>query len=147
MEPNNSPNNRGQVGIDSAQVPVDHIEERRKLLGPYLAFVTAVLFAVAARFADFNNAKLICSLLAVSLPSLAAFVLLDAKVHWQGRPRSAVRGAAAMLGFVPSLTAFTLLAASFSIVAGIAFGALLIFWALAIFVVHEIGFVNKDSQI
>ena len=118
-----------------------------KILGAYIAFIIAVLFAVAARADDFNAATVICSLLVVSLPSLVALYLLDPIVDAQKRAASASRGVAVFLGFTPSLTALVMVISSFSVIAATLFAVLVIAWSVWIFVVRLIGDENPDSNI
>ena len=52
-------------------------ERRTKLAQGYIAFVAALLVAAIARSNDYPHAWIVISLLAVSQPSLVAFILLD----------------------------------------------------------------------
>ena len=62
------------------ETPTEHkeIHERgMKLAGGYLAFVAALLVAAVAKSNDYQLAWVVISLLALSLPSLVALILID----------------------------------------------------------------------
>jgi hypothetical protein len=83
------------------------------LAAGYTAFVAALLVAIFAKSGDYSRAWVVISLLAVSLPSLAAYILLILIVQ----ERSAYRGLALYLGFVPSLLGIAILIGHFSLIA------------------------------
>ena len=80
------------------------------------------------------------SLLALSLPSLTALIILDFVVRVrQKRKGSMYRGLAAALGFFPSLSGMMILIGHFSVIAAVLFGLLVAFWALMIYAVAIVG--------
>jgi hypothetical protein len=96
--------------------PREQHERQSKLVGGYTAFVAALLVATFANSKDYSHAWIVISLLAVSLPSLIAYMLLDFVVQVkQMRKRSAFRGVAAGLAFLPSLLGITSLIGHFSV--------------------------------
>lgn len=112
------------------------------MLWGYTAFVAALLLTIFSK-SDFSHARLVGSLLAVSLPSLVALPLLDYIVRVaQERKTSATRGLAYALGFFPSLLAMAIVIGHLSIIAAIAFVLLIVFWALMLF---GVAFV-KDRE-
>jgi hypothetical protein len=107
-----------------------------KLAGGYLAFVAALLVAAVAKSNDYRLAWVVISLLAVSLPSLVALILIDLVLPVrQGRPTNAMRGLAFGLGFSPSLAAIAVLVGHFSVIAAALFVLLTLYWSLTIFAV------------
>src|SRR5208283_1342203 len=97
-------------------------ERGMKLAGGYLAFVAALLVAAIAKSNDYRLAWVVISLLAVSLTSLVALILIDFVVPVrQGRPTNAMRGLACGLGFSPSLAAIAVLVGHFSVIAAALF--------------------------
>src|SRR5437660_129599 len=93
-----------------------------KLVGGYIAFVAALLVAISAKSNDYSRAWVIISLLALSLPSLVAFLSLDFIVRVnQARKASYYRGLAFFLGFLPSFLAITILIGHFSVIAAVCF--------------------------
>jgi hypothetical protein len=107
-------------------------ERGMKLAGGYLAFVAALLVAAVARSNDYRLAWLVISLLALSLPSLVALILIDFVVP-VGRPTNAMRALAFGLGFSPSLAAIAVLVGHFSVIAAALFVLLTLYWSLTIF--------------
>ena len=95
--------------------PPDQHERNTKLIGGYTAFVSALLAVMVSNRNDWPRAWLPISLLALSLPSLVAYMLLDFVVRVvQGRKASAYRGLAILLGFTPSLAGITIVVGHFS---------------------------------
>jgi hypothetical protein len=123
-------------------------ERRSRLIGGYAAFVAALLVATFAKSNDYPHSWIVISLLALSLPSLIARILLDFIVLVkQGRQKSAFRGLAAALGFLPSLAAMAILIGHFSLIAAALFLLLTLFWALAIDVVTFLGAGDPKSEV
>ena len=120
---------------------IEEAHERiSKLFGGYTAFVAALLVATFANSKEYPRAWIVISLLAVSLPSLVAYMLLDFVVRVkQIRKKSAFRGAAAGLGFFPSLLGVAALIGHFSVIASVLFVLLTLFWMLALDVVVYLG--------
>ncbi len=115
-------------------------ERLSKLMGGYIAFVAVLLVATSTKSNDYSHAWAVISLLAVSLPSLVALMLLDFVVRVkQERKISAFRGLAVALGFLPSLLGIAILIGHFSVVAGVLFVLLTMFWAFIIFAVAILG--------
>lgn len=70
-------------------------ERGMKLAGAYLTFVAALLVAAVAKSNDYRLAWVVISLLALSLPSLVALILIDFVVPVrQGKPTNAMRALA-----------------------------------------------------
>jgi predicted membrane channel-forming protein YqfA (hemolysin III family) len=102
--------------------------------GSYTAFVAALLIATIAKGNEYPRAYIVITMLASSLPSLVALVFLDHHVSVvQTRKKSAFRGLAALLGFVPSLLGIATLIGHFSLTGGVLFLLLTFFWFLCIF--------------
>lgn len=115
-------------------------ERKAKTIGGYTAFLAALLVATFARSNDYPHAWLVILLLAVSLPSLVAYVLLDFIILVkQGRKKSVFRGMAVALGFLPSLGAIACLIGHYSVMAAILFSLVTLFWVFAIDVVAFLG--------
>jgi hypothetical protein len=133
---------------DSAQLKEEY-ERRAKLFGGYTAFVAALLVATIvkvadAKGADYPHAYVVIGLLAVSLPSLVAMDFLDFIVRVrQQREKSMYRGLATGLGFGPSLLGIAGLIGHFSVIAGVLFGILVVFWCIVIDVVVFRGYEPK----
>jgi hypothetical protein len=105
------------------------------------------MLALIASSRPVARAPLIVSLLAVSLPSLVSWLLLDFVVRVkQGRKGSIVRGLAIMLGLAPSLVALVLMLGSFSWLAAVFFLVLIAWWFLALDVVTYLG-TRRNSEI
>ena len=95
-------------------------ERNAKLLGGLHCLRCAVLVATFAKSDDYPRAWVVISLLALSLPSLVACMLLDFIVRVaQTRKKSAFRGLAFGLGFGPSLLGIAILIGHFSVVASV----------------------------
>ena len=107
-------------------------ERWTRLVGGYTAFIAALLVATFAKSNDYPRSWIVISLLALSLPSLVALMLLDYTVRVvQGRRKSFFRGLAAALGFLPSLAAIAILIGHFSLIAAALFLLLTLFWSPA----------------
>jgi hypothetical protein len=118
-----------------------------KLAGGYLAFVAALLVATVAKSKEYSLAWVVISLLAVSLPSLFALILIDLFVRVkQGRPTNAMRALAFGLGFSPSLAAIAVLVAHFSVIAAALFVLLTLYWSLTIFAAAIDGTSGRKSE-
>ena len=125
----------------------EHHERRSKLFGAYTAFIAALLVAVFAKSGDYPRSWIVVSLLAGSLPSLVAGMLLDYIVLVQQRRRKSIfRGLAFGLGFVPSLIGVAVLVGHFSRVAAVLFLSLVGFWCVAIVVTAFLG-TNQKSEV
>jgi hypothetical protein len=136
-----------QPNLDPAAERSEQHERGSKLLGGYTAFVAALLVAAFAKSSDYPRSWIVISLLAVSLPSLVALNLLDFIVRVkQGRQKSASRGLAAALGFLPSLAAISILIGHFSMIAAALFLLLTLFWALALDAVTYLGSSGPKSE-
>ena len=123
-------------------------ERGMKLAGGYLAFVAALLVATVAKSNEYPLAWVVISLLAVSLPSLVALILIDLFVRVrQGRPTNAMRGLAFGLGFFPSLAAIAVLVAHFSVIAAALFVLLTLYWSLTIFAAAIDGRSDPKSEV
>jgi hypothetical protein len=119
-----------------------------KLAGGYLAFVAALLVAAVAKSNDYRLAWLVVSLLALSLPSLVALILIDFIVPVrQAKPTNAMRGLAFGLGFSPSVAALAVLVGHFSVIAAALFVLLTLYWSLTIFAVTIGGTGNPKSEV
>jgi hypothetical protein len=119
-----------------------------KLAGGYLAFVAALLVATVAKSKEYSLAWVVISLLAVSLPSLFALILIDLFVRVkQGRPTNAMRALAFGLGFSPSLAAIAVLVAHFSVMAAALFVLLTLYWSLTIFAAAIDGTSGRKSEV
>lgn len=127
--------------------PLEFYERKAKLTGAYIAFVAALLVAVAAKSSDFPEAGILIALLGLSLPSLCAYAMLDHMVVAQQRDKSATRGLAGLLGFVPSLLAVVVVIAQFSVLTAILFVVLVLFWAHALVNVAVAGRHDPRSTI
>ena len=127
----------------------NEIRERgMKLAGGYLAFAAALLVAAVAKSNEYRLAWIVISLLAVSLPSLVALILIDLFVRVrQGRPTNAMRALAFGLGFSPSLAAIALLVAQFSVIAAALFVLLTLYWSLTIFAAAIDGTSGPKSEL
>jgi UDP-N-acetylmuramyl pentapeptide phosphotransferase/UDP-N-acetylglucosamine-1-phosphate transferase len=111
-------------------------ERGMKLAGGYLAFVAALLVAAVAKSNDYRLAWVVISLLALSLPSLVALILIDFVVPVrQDKPTNTMRAFAFGLGFSPSLAAIAVLVGHFSVIAAALFVLLTLYWSLTIFAV------------
>jgi hypothetical protein len=119
-----------------------------KLFGGYIAFIAALLIATIAMGGEYTRAWVVISLLALSLPSLVALILLDfmARVR-QERPTSAMRRLAAALGFLPSLAAFVVLVGHFSMIAAVLFVILTFYWSVTIYAVATEGTTDPKSEV
>ena len=126
----------------------EHSEPRMKLFGGYIAFVAALLIATIAMGGEYLRAWVVISLLALSLPSLVALILLDfmARVR-QEMPTSAMRRLAAALGFLPSLAAFVVLVGHFSVIAAVLFVILTFYWSVTIYAVATEGTTDPKSEV
>jgi hypothetical protein len=134
--------------LDPLASPKELHDRRSRLFGGYIAFVAALLVATIAKSSDYPRSWIVISLLALSLPSLVAWTLLDFIILVrQGRRKSMFRGLAGMLGFLPSLAAVAILIGHFSVIAGLLFGLLIIFWALAIDIVTFLGAKRPNSEV
>lgn len=135
----------------STENPLSLSEEHDRVLkvfGGYTAFAAALLVAVMAVSTDLPHARVIISLLAVSLPSLVAYMLLDFKVRVaQKRKGSMFRGLALLLGFLPSLAAIIIVICHFSVIAAVLFTLLSVIWFLVIDVVTYLGFRSEHSRL
>ena len=121
-------------------------ERRLNLVAGYTAFVAALLVAVFAKSSDYPRSWIVISLLAASLPSLVARMLLDYIILVrQRRRKSLFRGLAFDLGFVPSLIGIAVLIGHFSKIAAVLFLLLVAFWSLAIDVTVFLGF-DQESE-
>jgi len=99
---------------DSSESRKEQHERVSKLFGGYTAFVAALLVATFAKSHDYPRSWIVISLLALSLPSLVAFNLLDFTIRViQGRRGSAFRGLSFALGCLPSLAAVSILIGHF----------------------------------
>lgn len=128
--------------------PDEQHERNSKLFGGYAAFVAALLVSMVAMAKDYPRAWLVIALLAVSLPSLFAHLLLDFTVRKiQRRKNSMYRGLAFAFGMFPSLAAIAILVGHFSIIAAVLFVLLILFWSLAIDVVTFVGGQDRQSDI
>jgi hypothetical protein len=128
--------------------PITEHERLLQLWGGYTAFIAALLVATMATSGDYPHAWLIISLLALSLPSLVAYMLLDFTVRVkQRRIGSMYRGLSLLLGFLPSLVGTTMVIGHFSVLAAVLFVVLTAFWALMIITVEIIGFRDPTSDI
>jgi hypothetical protein len=131
--------------------PSEHndIHERgMKLAGGYLAFVAALLVAAVAKCNEYRVAWVVVSLLALSLPSLVALILIDFVVPVrQGRPTNAMRGLAFGLGFSPSVAALAVLVGHFSVIAAALFVLLTLYWSLKIFAAAIDGTSGPKSEV
>lgn len=138
-----------QMSEQPAQA-TDPAEEHRRWMqgnGAYLAFVAALMLAVIAAPKEVSRPEVIVGLIACSLPSLVALLLLDYVVRVkQGRKLSVARGLALGLGYVPSLVAIVMTIWSFSAVAAVTFFLLIPFWFVVFFIVAYLGFRSKDSR-
>jgi hypothetical protein len=133
---------------DATPSPYEEHERHSKIWGGYTAFVAALLVATMAISPDLPRAWIVVSLLALSLPSLVAYMLLDFKVRvMQKRKGSMYRGLAALLGIVPSLVGTTMVIGHFSVIAAVLFVLLTIFWLLLIDVVTYLGFRSEHSRL
>jgi hypothetical protein len=134
--------------FNSAASRKEQHERGSKLLRGYTAFIAALLVTAFAKSGDYPRAWIIISLLALSLPSLVAIDLLDFRIRvTQGRQRSASRGLAFALGFLPSLAAIAILIGHYSVPAAILFLLLTLFWSLALDVVTYLGAKDPKSEI
>jgi len=125
----------------------DH-ERWSQVCGAYTAFVAALLIATIAKSNEYPRAYIVIALLASSLPSLVALVFLDYHVRVvQARRKSAFRGLAAGLGFLPSLLGIATLIGHFSLIGGVLFLLLTVFWSLSIFGVAVGASGDPDSTI
>lgn len=125
---------------EDLSTPREQHERLSKLAGGYIAFVAALLVATFANSKEYSRAWIVISLLAVSLPSLIAYVLLDFIVRArQMRNKSGVRSLAAGLGILPSLLGIAVLIGHFSVIAAVLFGLITLFWGVAFDVVAYLG--------
>jgi len=131
--------------MNNSAIDQKEMHERwAKLVGGYTAFVTAVLVTMFAKSNEYPSAKIVISLLALSLPSLVALTLLDFIVRVsQSRKKSMFRGLASFLGFLPSLLAVAILIGHFSVVAAVLFLLLIVFWCLMI---YTVAYVGRDQE-
>jgi hypothetical protein len=119
-----------------------------KMVGGYTAFVAAILVATFTKSETYTRAWIVISLMALSLPSLVAYMLLDRIVRvGQSRKGSMYRGLALVLGFLPSVLGMVVLIGHFSVAAAVLFGLVVAFWAVIIFVVAIVGRRNPMSDI
>jgi hypothetical protein len=134
--------------LESSNEREDIHERGMKLAGGYLAFVAALLVAAVAKSNDYRLAWVVISLLALSLPSLVALILIDFIVPVrQGRPTNAMRGLAFGLGFSPSVAALAVLVGHFSVIAAALFVLLTLYWSLTIFVAAIDGRSGPKSEV
>jgi hypothetical protein len=137
----------GEPGMSesSEDLPLGEQHDRNaKLVGGYFAFVAALLAVVFAKSNEYPLAWLVISLLAVSLPSLSALVILDFRVRVADeRKVNRYLGLAAFLGFSPSIIAIAILVGHFSVVAAILFLLLVGFWCPVILAAAGIG--HRDA--
>ena len=132
---------------DYASLKEDH-EHVAKLLNGYTAFVAALLIATIAKSDDYPRAYIVITLLASSLPSMVALLILDFHVRVnQGRKASMFRGLAVFLGFLPSLFGIAMLIGHFSLVGGVLFLVLTLFWLICVFGVAVGATGHPDSTI
>jgi len=135
---------------DSVSAPLndDVYKLRAKRVGAYIGFVVAVLVATLALSATYRRASIVIPLLALSLPSLVAFLMLDYHVIMRQKRRvSTTRGLAFGLGFIPSVTAISMLVGHFSFTAGVLFPILIVFWFLAIDRLVFLGHRSPKSDV
>ena len=134
--------------LESSNEREDIHERGMKLARGYLAFVAALLVAAVAKSNDYRLAWVVISLLALSLPSLVALILIDFIVPVrQGRPTNAMRGLAFGLGFSPSVAALAVLVGHFSVIAAALFVLLTLYWSLTIFVAAIDGRSGPKSEV
>lgn len=134
--------------LESSNEREDIHERGMKLAGGYLAFVAALLVAAVAKSNDYRLAWVVISLLALSLPSLVALILIDFIVPVrQGKPTNAMRGLAFGLGFSPSVAALAVLVGHFSVIAAALFVLLTLYWSLTIFVAAIDGRSDPKSEV
>jgi hypothetical protein len=126
--------------------PKEDHERVAKLLNGYAAFIAALLIATIAKSDNYPHAYIIITLLASSLPSLIALLIIDfhVKVN-QRRNASMFRGLASFLGFLPSLLGITMLIGHFSFIGGVFFLLLTVFWILAVYHVAVHGFTDGTT--
>jgi drug/metabolite transporter (DMT)-like permease len=119
------------------------------LFSAYTAFIAALLLALVNTSRDDVWArKAVISLLALALPSLVAFLLLDWVVRVrQGRQRSTSRGVAFFLGMAPSLLGFVLLLWGISRVAAGLWMLLVLVWFALGDIVTFLGFKDSKSEL
>jgi UDP-N-acetylmuramyl pentapeptide phosphotransferase/UDP-N-acetylglucosamine-1-phosphate transferase len=136
-----------ECDVESPSERKDIHERGMKLAGGYLAFVAALLVAAVAKSNDYRLAWVVISLLALSLPSLVALILIDFVVPVrQGKPTNAMRGLAFGLGFSPSVAALAVLVGHFSVIAAALFVLLTLYWSLTIFAVAIGGTSDAKSE-
>lgn len=112
---------------------IEDYERQAKLIGGYTAFVAGLLVATIAKSGEYPRAYIVIALLAVSLPSLIAWMRIDFIVRVaQARTKSGFRSLAGGLGILPSFTGIAILIGHFSILAAVLFVLLSLFWALII---------------
>jgi hypothetical protein len=123
-------------------------ERHSKLWGGYAAFVAALLVATMATSNSYPHVWIVISLLALSLPSLVAQMLLDFVIRvTQGRRASYYRGLSLVLGFFPSFIGITIIIGHFSVIGCVLFVLLTIYWFLVIDVVTYYGFRGTHPEI
>lgn len=109
------------------------IERQFRLTRGYMAFIAALLLILLANREQWALAWLPGTLFALSLPSLAAFELIDqmaAAVRLESVSR--LQRWAMALGFGPSLLGLCLVVGHMRWFAGVLLGLLIVFWVVAI---------------
>lgn len=130
--------------LQDANVADRRHERIFKITAGYLGFVAALLVLVLAAGGDCHPRRLIEVAFALSIPSLAAYLLLDYSVRVaQRRKESAMRGLAMLLGYVPSFIAIVATLCHVSWLAGIVFFCAAVFWFLVVYGV-TIGWPKAD---
>ena len=127
----------------------EKIHERgSKMINAYIAFILSLLLTITFKSENIEYSNVILSLIIISLPSLIAMNFLDYIIRVkQKRKKSVSRGLAAGLGFIPSLIAIILFAASISIITSIIFTILILFWISVLDIVTYLGFKHQSSDI
>lgn len=102
-----------------------------RTFGGYTAFVSALFIALLTILKDYPHARLAAALLAASLPSLVAYLILDRTIRVrQGRRHSAARGLAVLLGIFPSFFAIIVVVWGISRIASVWFFLVSAYWYL-----------------
>jgi hypothetical protein len=121
---------------------------RAKMFGAYIAFVAALMVAVATTDANLSTKSTAVSLLAISLPFLVATVAVDFIIIMvQDRHDSATRGLFVAGGFLTSFAGIGYLVGAFSWTAAWIFWTAVLVGALLVARVGAIGKLSGNERL
>jgi len=115
------------AGINTTQ----KAEEFRKTMRAYAGFQMATALLVVSKVADVHGACIVVSLIAVNIPSPVTFSGINSSPKKIGKLNPLhISNLCFIMSFIPSIAALSILFASVSIFAGVAFAVASLFWTI-----------------